>query len=210
MPGENAMQPREAPGPNGTAVAADTLEQAHRELENVLARYRDLFELASDGYVLTDRTGVIQDVNRAVIQALETRKEFLVGKPLPFLAVPERRPELFKLLGRLNLTAAMLSPLETRLQPRHGPPRDVELVAIPHLDRDGAPHGYLWLLRDVTSQRRTEAALRAEQEFAASVLETAQVFVLVLDHTGRVLRCNRHVETVSGYGTAELEHYEWG
>src|SRR5262249_20800284 len=104
MPGENAMQPREAPGPNGTAVAADTLEQAHRELENLLARYRDLFELASDGYVVTDRTGVIQDVNRAVVQALETRKEFLVGKPLPFLAVPDRRPELFKLLGRLNLT----------------------------------------------------------------------------------------------------------
>lgn len=58
---------------------------------------------------------------------------------------------------------------------------------------------------DVTERRIAIAALRAERDFIATVLETTSALIVVLDLQGRVLRFNRACEEATGYLSEEVE-----
>ncbi len=49
-----------------------------------------------------------------------------------------------------------------------------------------------------------EAALAAEKNFSATVLDTVGSLVVMLDTAGRILRFNRHCELLSGYTAAQV------
>ncbi|MGA9756154.1 MAG: MASE3 domain-containing protein, partial [Desulfobaccales bacterium] len=53
--------------------------------------------------------------------------------------------------------------------------------------------------------RLSEAMVRQEREFADSLMETAQVIVLVLDRQGRIVRLNHACERLTGYGLAQVQ-----
>ncbi len=55
----------------------------------------------------------------------------------------------------------------------------------------------------------SEAAVREERDFADSLIETAQVIVLVLDPPGRIVRFNPYLEEVLGYRLEEVKGREW-
>lgn len=48
-----------------------------------------------------------------------------------------------------------------------------------------------------------------EQDFAESLIETAQAIILVLDPEGRIIRFNRYLEELSGYRLPELQGQDW-
>ena len=74
------------------AVLRARLEAERAALEQQHARYRDLFELAPDAYLVTDGDGMIIEANRAASRLFDVRHRFLVAKPLAsFVAVGERR-----------------------------------------------------------------------------------------------------------------------
>jgi PAS domain S-box-containing protein len=196
---EKAPAAAEWPGPDGPE-----LEQTCQALETQLVRYRELFEFASDGYIVTNHQGIIEEANAAAARLFQTRKAFLRGKPLPFFVVPGERGEFYTALSRLNLGHLTLPNWEVTLQRPNSPPRQADITVTAFADATGKVSHFLWLLRDLTAQRRVEAELRAEQGFAAGLLDTAQVIVLVLDGHGALLRCNRYLETASGYGPDRL------
>ncbi len=51
--------------------------------------------------------------------------------------------------------------------------------------------------------------LNAEKNFAESLVDTAQVIVLVLDTEGRIVRFNPFMEKLSGYFLAEVQGKDW-
>jgi len=61
---------------------------AREALETERQRYRDLFEFAPDGYLVTDADGTIQEANQAAALLLGVRQDFLGGKPLVVFVVP--------------------------------------------------------------------------------------------------------------------------
>jgi len=63
--------------------------------------------------------------------------------------------------------------------------------------------------RVATELREAEEALRRQQHFADSLLETAPAIVLVLDPEGRIVRFNRYMEQVSGYSLDEVRGQDW-
>ena len=79
-------------------------------------RYRDLFEFAPDGYLVTDALGVIREANHAAVSLLNVPQHFLVGKPLVIFIVESER-QVF----RTNLTELQqmdwCNEREVRLQP---------------------------------------------------------------------------------------------
>ncbi len=62
---------------------------------------------------------------------------------------------------------------------------------------------------DITERKRTEEALRRERDFAKSLIETAQVIVLVLDTEGRILQFNHFMEQLSGYRLEDVRGQYW-
>ncbi|MEE8391073.1 MAG: GAF domain-containing protein [Anaerolineae bacterium] len=79
------------------------------------------------------------------------------------------------------------------------------------------------LQREITERKRAEVgqhealaralqatrALRQERDFAESLIETAQVIVLVLDTEGRIVRFNPYMEEISGYRIEEVRGKDW-
>ncbi len=56
---------------------------------------------------------------------------------------------------------------------------------------------------------RSAQSLRDKTEFESSLIETAQVIILVLDTEGRILRFNPYMEQLSGYRLEEVRGKDW-
>ncbi len=151
----------------GTSAA--DMERAYQEALASQLRYKELFDFAPDGYVVTDNRGVITQANHAAAVLLRRPREFLVGKPLPFLLADESRRVFYRNLASLN-EGRVRSPLEWEVIVRPGDalPSCISLTVSAVADdaASGRPTGYRWLLRDVTVRRQTEQALRAEKAFS--------------------------------------------
>jgi len=57
--------------------------------------------------------------------------------------------------------------------------------------------------------KQSEEGLRQEKEFAESLIETAQVIILVLDPEGKILQFNSYMEMISGYSLEEVKGKDW-
>ncbi|MEY4747788.1 MAG: hypothetical protein RIQ60_2 [Pseudomonadota bacterium] len=64
-------------------------------------------------------------------------------------------------------------------------------------------------VQDITERKRAEIALRQERDFAQSLIQTAQVIVLVLDPQGRIVRVNRFLEELTQFGQAQVCGLDW-
>lgn len=105
-------------------VAEEELWQQYEELETAChlveaerQRYRDLFEFAPDGYLVTDPAGTIQEANRAAALLLNIAPQRLIGKPLGVFISPEERRAFRDHLTRLCHPILDSPPLAGQLRP---------------------------------------------------------------------------------------------
>jgi PAS domain S-box-containing protein len=94
-------------------VASEELHVKNEELLLALAdldeerrRYRDLFDLGADGYIVTDSRDTVVEANRAAGELLSQPAEALLGRRLADLVAAGSRPEA---LRRLRLARSGLS-----------------------------------------------------------------------------------------------------
>ncbi|MEI6157464.1 MAG: diguanylate cyclase [Atribacterota bacterium] len=65
------------------------------------------------------------------------------------------------------------------------------------------------LEREISERRRVENALQQERDFDQSLIETAQVIILVLDIEGRIVLFNPFLEDISGYRLLDVKGKNW-
>src|SRR5262245_31984387 len=120
-------------------------------------RYQELFDFAPEGYVVTDRAGVIEHANHAAAALLKTRREFLIGKPFAlFVAEPEKK-FVYAYLSRLSLVQpGSIAQWNVWLRPLRSSPVAVNLNVVVVSDDDDGRRALRWRLRDVTSHVRAE------------------------------------------------------
>jgi PAS domain S-box-containing protein len=198
------------------AAFRDTLRRHDEELQEARAqardyrlRYQELFEFAPDGYLVTDATGLILEANFAAAELMQTRKEFLVGKPLGLLIAVGERQGFYTRLESFGRRLDATHRWELTLQRLGRPAHVVEAVVTANPFRDRREVVLRWLLRDVTAQRQAERALRAERNFADTVFQQAHALILVLDGRGNILRSNALCRSVTGYAESELASRDW-
>ena len=80
----------------------------------------------------------------------------------------------------------------------------VSLTLTVERDPTGAVSGYLGVATDIGERLRAEAALKAERDFSAAVVDTAGSLVMVLDPQRRIQRFNRACERLTGRTEAEV------
>ncbi|MCY7276971.1 MAG: PAS domain S-box protein [Phormidesmis sp. CAN_BIN44] len=120
----------------------DELLAAHNRTGAERQRYQNLFEFASDAYLVTDPGGNIQEANRAAVALFLRQQRFLVGKPLTsVVAIDDRslfRAKLSQLAQRDHVDAMLTADVI-----RH--PEDTPVLR--------------WLVRDITERKRAQASL---------------------------------------------------
>src|SRR5262245_54202642 len=107
-------------------VAAEELRQQNDQLvatrtllEQERHHYQELFELAPDGYVVTDMLGVIREANNNAANLLHMRRDFLIGKPIIVCVSSSEHVGFRRLLARLQ-RQGFVSDWETKIQLRAG------------------------------------------------------------------------------------------
>jgi PAS domain S-box-containing protein len=213
-----------------------TLEELYQQNAELLAtredlaaerqRYQILFELAPDGYLVTDAKGVIQEANCASEILLNVPRSLLVGKPLVVFVSPEDRPFFRTQLTQIGTSAVQdmgwtdkhmdkEQAWEIGIQPREGTafPAAVSVSARFALEskKIGSIH---WLIRDVNERLQAEEALRQAHDDLKQLQESEERFRHAFDNAvagialvaldGRWLKVNPALCQLLGYSEEEL------
>jgi len=119
-------------------------KQAELELE--CQRYKDLFEHAPAGYVVTSTDGAIRQANQAALALLETSDRAIVGRSLAFF-VPEGQRRAFREKIVDLLQAATPQEWVISMCSWEGASLEVRLTASVLRGASGRPLALYWLLR---------------------------------------------------------------
>ena len=117
----------------------ERLLAAQEALEDERARYRELFDLAPDAFVLTDANGKIVEANGRASDFLGVRADLLVRETLAAFVEPAARDALRVALFELT-KAGHRRTADLRVTPRDGATLDVEatVAAVPQRSDGGA------------------------------------------------------------------------
>lgn len=151
------------------------LTAAHEIVETERERYRDLFQFAPNGYLVTDLNGRIREANRAATNLLNSS----LGPPgrvlLSTFVAARDRPTFQSRLERLRRDEEM-GEWDIRLVPRGGTaPIDAAVSATTIRNREGRAVGYRWLVRDVTEQKRLQEGLQLLTEASSGLAASLDV-----------------------------------
>ncbi len=126
-------------------------------------RYRELFELAPDGYVVTSPEGVIQAANEAAISMFQKGSQTLAGQSLLEYVSSEDHERFDDLLARLR-QLEKTDDVRFQLRSFRQDAFPAELT-IGLIERDEALTHIYWLIRDITGQEQLRPqAQRRERE----------------------------------------------
>ncbi|HSJ55530.1 MAG TPA: PAS domain-containing protein [Anaerolineae bacterium] len=182
-------------------VLAEELRAQNQELlavrealEVERRRYRDLFDLAPDGYLITDRCGTIEEANRAAAELLGVEACALAGQPLTVYVDYGDVPTMFRHLRRLADGQEELLSWEVRLYPPDGEEIDVAVKVTRSGNGHGEPPRFRWLVRDVTERKKAEREreqLLAQvagdrdivEELARSLVQERDVLQTIMENT---------------------------
>jgi PAS domain S-box-containing protein len=182
----------------------EELVGARQTLERERRRYQELFELAPDGYLVTDTQGVIGEANRAAETLLQVPLDRLVGKPLVIYVSQDQRQDFTALLARLN-EGERAEDWEVHLQPRRGESFPAAIRVAGAYDVAGRLVGFRWLLRDIKQHIQVQEALWASEKEFRAMFELNVVGMAQVDpDSGRFVRVNRKLCEISGYAEQEL------
>ncbi|HEV2293691.1 MAG TPA: ATP-binding protein [Tepidisphaeraceae bacterium] len=168
------------------------LAAAQQMVDEERQRYRELFELAPDGYLVTTAEGRIVEANRAAGPLLKIRSDLLVGRSLRDFVPLESEAAFLEQLDRARTTGTVQEfELPLRRRPETPITASVRLAAA--RDHDGQVMSLRWMLRDVTEQKRNAERLRMlnvelERRVAERTAELAAAsqakdqFLAVLSH----------------------------
>ena len=182
-------------------VAKDTLSAERQQ-------YFELFDLAPNGYIVTDYHGLIKQVNLMAANLLNRRQIVLLGKPLVVLIAPTDRQRFYSLLNRLQKGAALQN-IDLCLQPHQEVPLYTNFTVTAVRDYQDQIVGFRWLFRDLTSQRRAAIVLKASEQRYATLAAAVPVGIFRADAAGFYTYTNERWCAMTGLSSATVVGKDW-
>lgn len=164
-------------------------------------RYRHLFESANDAIVIFNRDGTIENCNQQALKLFgATRKQF-IGRHEDFLSPPTQPNGANSVEKAQEIMLKAMKGEHLFLEWQHhrmdGTLFYVEM-SLQYVDLPGGPR-FLSMLRDVTSRKETEAALKENEELLRTVINATPLDIICIkDGQGRWLEGNRAVIDLLG------------
>ena len=182
----------------------EELIRARAEAEVECLRYQDLFESAPDGYIVTDRDGLILECNRHIAQLLRESRERISGKPLRIFFADFDHEVFDDLLLKLQMGGEDRITREATLLSRGGGQFPAILDISTAFDPEPGRTRLRWLVRDVADLRSVEHELRERQNLLRGIVDTTADGVITIDSRGTVHSFSGAAERMFGYLADEV------
>jgi len=160
------------------------LSEARQALEIEQRRYRELFEFAPDGYLITDQHGGIQEANRAAAELLKVEKKYIVGKSLINFVAEEHHNVFRSLLLQLQ-SIDQVREWEIPFIAYDKTRFEAALTVVAVKTESEETIALRWLLRDITNRKQIEEQLRKIQRQNLELIESARLkeqFIATMSH----------------------------
>ncbi len=177
--------------------------RALEESQSSEARYRELFESASDLVFVHDAERGFVEANPACLRAFGYDVEELAVLRIEDVVDARHLDESLRVAGLVLRGAASSGPYTVLTHAKDG--RDIWLeISLHVVRRDGRTVAIQGIARDVTERTRREDALSSTSAFRELVMESATDAIIAFDKKRRITLVNRRVEEVTGYTAEEL------
>ncbi len=170
------------------------------------SRYQEIIESSRDGFVMVDPEGRFLDCNQAYLQMLGYTREELLKLPDFYAITPEkwRQWEREEIWEKRLLSRGYSGLYEKEYIRKDGSIFQVELSSHAIRDSQGGLK-YAWgIARDVTVQKRMEAALRESEEKYRTLVEMANDAILLTAPDGRIFSANPAACRMLGHSEEEI------
>jgi PAS domain S-box-containing protein len=184
-------------------------EEVTRDLRQSEARFRDLAELSSDWYWEQDAQFRFTQISGGVYSKSGVDPSSTIGRlrwEMP--AGEDSGAEWAEHRAQLQRHEPFRD-FTYRMQVSDGDLRWFTISGRPVFAPDGRFAGYRGTGSDITDRKQSESALRRERDFAASLVNTAPVIILLLDPRGVIQHVNPYFEQLTGYRLDEVKGREW-
>ncbi|PZO42726.1 MAG: hypothetical protein DCF19_06755 [Pseudanabaena frigida] len=156
-------------------VAAEEQIAQHQRLEYEQHRYQNLFDFAPDGYLVTDLSGRISEVNQVILELLAISREFILGKPLVVFVASENRDFFYSQLNSQLPSTNAKTTWEITLRNHQGDLFPAEISVIQNINLGNNQPQLFWMIRNISDRKRAEQELlHLNQSLEAKVTERTQ------------------------------------
>jgi len=185
---------------NNLAIAIDRA-RFFDEIQKSEHRYRTLVETSIDAIVSIDTNGLVTDWSLGATEIFSYSREERVGKTIEDLVPEQNRQDILDVLEETRKKGFMRI-WATQLRAKDGQLRDVEMT-FTYL---GADLGFTSIIRDITSKKQSERAVRESEKFLNNIIENIPNMIFVKDAEDlRYVRFNKAGEELLGYSRQELQ-----
>jgi PAS domain S-box-containing protein len=183
--------------------------QAEASLRESEARFRALFEHASDLIIAAALDGAIISVNRATEETLQWPREALIGRNIRELITPESFARGEERMRRVLAGEKLPKIFGLEAVRRDGSVVPLEGWARLLRDAAGKPVGHEGVYRDITERRLAEEAVRESEERYRNLVDNASDSIMTFSLEGNITSVNRAYAKLTGWTTDELMGENW-
>ncbi len=177
-------------------------------------RFRTTLASIGDGVIVTDRHGHVDYINPVASRLTgwpEDQHDASIETIFSIIDEDSRTPSEQPVRRVLDGGQGVALANHTLLLNKAGSETPIEESAAPILDPDGSVAGVVLAFRDVADKRRfTRALERSEAQYRALFDEAGVGNANIDVNTGRMIRLNRRLETLTGHSAAALQDKPFG
>jgi PAS domain S-box-containing protein len=186
----------------GRRFVSSSIEFSH-DTEGLRSRLAAIVESSNDAIISRNLSGVIESWNSGAQRMFGYTEEEAVGQSITIIIPPPLRVEERTVLRRLQVGQS-IDNYETRRVTKDGRTIDVSITAWPLKDLEGRITGTVKMVRDITENRGTAAALRESEQRFRLAMSNIAAGVYTLDPEGVVTYMNPAAETMLGWKYFEV------
>ncbi len=180
-----------------------------KRAEQVLITTKEFLEsvynTTPDVLMVTDGKGYITNVNKAVEKVLGFSQKEMIGKHASELfPKDEKYNQIRENIVTELLEKGFLKNFEANWVRKDGSLCPIEFNITLLRDRNGNRLGGVATVRDITERKQQEEELREREERFRSISESSPDAIMTADSSGKIIYCNKSVESIYGYTAEEL------